>query len=510
MIIVNDQRLILGPPGCGKTTRLLNEMERAMAEGTAPSRIGYFSFTRKATNEARDRACQRFGFTPADLPHCRTVHSAVFAALGLTTSDVLGGQHLVEIGTMIGTSFTGKGKMDESTGMVIGGGAGEQHLFIDSLARARRVSLREQWEEDDMGLDYWAVERSVKAVEKYKRANHLRDFTDMLEEYCRDGAPLDIDVAFVDEAQDLSLLQWQVLRRMLSQARTVFIGGDDDQAIYRWSGASVETFLSLGGKREILDQSWRCPQAVHQFANKIAGRIKHRFDKPWRPKEGERGEVLMRPTLEGIDFNQSEGTTLLLARNTYLLGAFTEELRKQGVAYLSAHGTASVPHAIGRAVHAYEAMRNGRTAQGRDVRAIYDCLRVGVGVQRGFKGGSKIEDKREYTMDDLREKHGLLAAGVWYDALDGISLQDRLYYRSVLRNGGSLLHRPRLTINTIHGVKGGEADTVVVLPDMALKTYQGYERAPDDEHRVAYVAASRARRRLIILGGRGRQAYPYP
>ena len=49
-----------GPPGTGKTTTLLNKVDELLAGGMSPTDIGYFSFTRKAAHEARDRAVARF------------------------------------------------------------------------------------------------------------------------------------------------------------------------------------------------------------------------------------------------------------------------------------------------------------------------------------------------------------------------------------------------------------------------------------------------------------------
>ena len=53
-----------GPPGTGKTTTLLNQVDSLLASGMAPNSIGYFAFTRKAAHEARDRAASRFGLDP--------------------------------------------------------------------------------------------------------------------------------------------------------------------------------------------------------------------------------------------------------------------------------------------------------------------------------------------------------------------------------------------------------------------------------------------------------------
>ena len=61
-------RIVLGPPGTGKTTKLLSLVEQYLSSGVAPDRIGYFAFTRRAAQEAIDRACSKFQFSKKDLP----------------------------------------------------------------------------------------------------------------------------------------------------------------------------------------------------------------------------------------------------------------------------------------------------------------------------------------------------------------------------------------------------------------------------------------------------------
>ena len=65
--------IVLGPPGTGKTTTLLNLLEDYLKK-TDPNRIGYFAFTQKAANEARERAMERFNLSEDDLPYFRTLH----------------------------------------------------------------------------------------------------------------------------------------------------------------------------------------------------------------------------------------------------------------------------------------------------------------------------------------------------------------------------------------------------------------------------------------------------
>ncbi len=73
---------IIGPPGTGKTETLIRRVEAELGAGVLPERLGYFSLTRAAAQEARRRAMDAFPELDRDsFIHFRTLHSEAFQQL---------------------------------------------------------------------------------------------------------------------------------------------------------------------------------------------------------------------------------------------------------------------------------------------------------------------------------------------------------------------------------------------------------------------------------------------
>lgn len=495
-----DQKIVLGAPGCGKTTRLLAILEDEMNNGVSPTRVAYVSFTRKAVREAQDRAAAKFGFSYQDMPFYKTVHSLCFQQLGASKRDVVGSAHLEEIAKLLGIQFTGAFDED-GTGMPTGGSEGDQFLFLDNLARAREESLATVYhEQDNPPFSWFQVKQFADTLHAYKKDTGLMDFTDMLSQYVAQGVPLDVDVAVIDEAQDLSRLQWRVLQKAFQNVKRVYVAGDDDQAIYTWSGADVETFLALDGTREVLKQSYRLPSLIHTLSQTLITGVSNRFNKVFLPR-ADMGNIQRHAYPDMVDLT-GEGSWLFLARNVYQTAAYERYLRSAGETFITKYGQSSVKRASYLAIRTWERLRKGEPQSGMDIKQMYDYLRVGHCLKRGAKAGLSLRDEEYYTAHQLEQDSGLQQAHLpWHEALMGISLNEREYYLSVLRRHGAkaLSTPPRMHVSTIHGAKGGEADNVVLLTDMAKKSYDGYRQQADPETRVFYVGVTRTKRALHII-----------
>mgnify|MGYP003675283354 FL=1 len=486
-------KIIIGPPGTGKTTRLLSLVEEELEKGTSSKDIGYFAFTNRATDEAKSRANTKFNLENDALPYFRTLHSLAFQQLGMSRSQVFNEEQRKEFGNLMGLELTGKSAFEE--GSFAYSKKGDQILGIIEVARVRGISTRQQWSQDNPDIGWYEVERVERGLSEFKKARNLYDFTDMLSLFLSEDVAPSLQTIFIDEAQDLSYLQWQVVSRLEKLCKNVYIAGDDDQAIFRWAGADVSNFLELEGQLTVLDQSYRVPRHAHYLASSLIKRVARRRPKFWKPLPQE-GGLLWHSSLEHIDM--SKGEWLLLARNNYLLNQAENQCRLEGFFY-QRNNKKGVTDTLLDAIVGWEALRKGESVTVAQVKKVYRYMTAGRGVMKAHQNLKTLFDESLLSMQNLLASHGLLTTAIWHEAFDKVSDKEKQYLIACLRRGEKLTKQPRINISTVHGAKGSEADNVVVLTDIGQKSWLQMQNDPDDEIRVFYVALTRVKKNLHIV-----------
>lgn len=493
--------VILGPPGTGKTTALLNLVDEALSSGIRPEKIGFISFTKKSVTEARDRVAARFSKPMEQFRYFKTIHSLAFGQLGMSPQEVMQRNHYLELGESLGIEIRGYQTIDQEMYELA---TGDQMVFLESLSRLCREKPRDTYNRMNPDFSWEEFDLFIRSFLKYKSRMLLHDFTDMLEKFLENGVKPSLDLLFVDEAQDLCLLQWQIVEQVAKKSGRVYVAGDDDQAIFRWSGADVDYFINLARDNEsrVLSQSYRLTKAVYKQAVQISSNIKSRTDKRFKPLK-EDGAVEYATSLEDVDL--SEGSWLILFRNGYMEKAVLSYLRSCGYSY---EGRFEKPRESDtlQAAQSWEKLRTGKAISAEEAKIMLRFAHHNQPKTRILLY-SKRDSREPVLPEELYEATGLSGDKIWHEALDKMPVEDKVYYIAARKRGETLVGKPRIKTSTIHGVKGGEEENVVIFTDVSLRTYKGMMNNPDDEARVFYVGVTRARKKLVIIEPQTRQYF---
>ena len=482
-------RKIYGPPGTGKTTKLIDYVKTFYKLGTPLDKIGYFAFTTKAANEAIDRMLDAYKHLQRkDLKHFRTLHSLAFNRLGMKKSEVMQDEHYEDIGRKLGIEVTVYSNGQETTGFV---DSNSEYFNLINAARIKEVSIEDEY---NTGMYSYELEKNLLYIlegelNNYKDSFKLYDFTDMIEKFNVAKLCPKYDVVFVDEAQDLSPIQWKMVDILRENSKYVILAGDDDQAIYGWAGADVLKFIATQAKKDIiLPQSYRVPRSVQDIANKILDRIPEdrRVKKNWSPRD-KQGMVDYITTVD--DAPLYKGNWLVLARTNDRLEKLKPLLKDMGI-YFQFKGRKSFTAFLFRSILNYTRWQN------KDDKLSLSELKD-VLVCTGLNLNPYPTEERLY---DLKE-FGFSNTQRWYDVFK-INPDECLYIREMLRQEEELNKDARVQLSTIHSAKGGQADNVLLILDNTKTIREATEKSDDkhdEEHRVWYVGVTRTKQNLYIM-----------
>ena len=477
------KRLIIGPPGTGKT-RTLSEMCATAAKKHGPENVRVLSITKAAAKEAASRV---------DLPDSNvgTVHSCCFHDMGKK-----------KVATTMLPAFNEEYGYNLTQASVETGGeppSGDDATFSRISVNRARMVPRDKW-------DQMAQELFIKWSD-FKFQTESWDFSDMIETALsrRSSAPGNPKVIFFDEAQDASKLEFELLKEWAKHADDVIAFGDDLQAIFEWRGGSVPDFLSFGDEITTLKKSWRLPSEIVRYARTIEDRVKVKHAREFLPRcEG--GEVIRcgGSLRFGNWTDQISGVTMALAATNVQVHQIIKELQRHEIPYHNPWRKANGywnPLASGgekkrMPVDRIDAYLNPPW-KWQDLRLWADCLTcLKRGAKKAFKerkGVANLTDVRELFQEGSLNKLLSLEIDVWSSLLDKKTRTKSMLYAINMEKAGKR-NDPRVIVGTMHSLKGSEADTVIAFPDISR-----HSRSNDDDIlRLMYVASTRSKERLAL------------
>jgi superfamily I DNA/RNA helicase len=462
---------IYGPPGTGKTEKLIRRAMAYIRIGTPINSIGYFAFTRKAAHEARDRMLSKNPqYKKKELRYFQTLHSLAFHTLGLREENVMQDYHYNDLGKILSIRVNAKKDADASPYL----SCDNEYFQIILKAKEKGISV---WDEYCTGEHSSNVEPDLlKHIEvnynQYKVNNNLIDFADMIKKFLsKPELCPSFNTVFIDEAQDLSPIQWDMYDLLKNNSKNVYLAGDDDQAIYGWAGADVDRFIKEPAEEKVLSKSRRIPIAVQEISEVITERIQGlRATKNYLPRN-EQGLCSKINSLENVDLYN--GKWLILTRTISRAKEICDLLKVKGLYHENKH------------------------------RKSYDTklYKAIINHSKWLKG----EDIPDTALEDIKEYMGereLKKDLKWYECFDTASADEKIYIRLMLSNGEKLSNEARIKVSTIHAAKGGECENVILVLDNAKKIREATAHSiikRDEEHRVWYVGCTRAKRNLYLM-----------
>ena len=464
-----------GPPGTGKTHKLISRAKAYIRIGTPLDKIGYFAFTKKAAKVARDRM-------PVDsdkLYYFRTIHSFAYDQLDLDDTMVMQPKDYVDIGKKLNIKIKYYDKYNKEEIFYLN----IESPYFKMVGRAmnRCTTVEEELDRNEHNkkeIKPWILKDLDKNLKAYKDTMEKLDFNDMIEKLLEKDLPK-FKVIFIDEAQDLSPLQWKLFDKLKEYADDIYLAGDDDQAIFAWAGADVDRFIQEPGKEKVLKYSKRISRAVQEQSELPLEKIRGlRKEKIYYPRDFE-GESFRVNNLDQL--NLLEGKYLILTRTISRLVDMTKELRKRNLYYQTNKGK-SFTVRLYNAIVNYNSWQRGKVLEEKESKDVEEYI------------GLPMKDWKS----DLD----------WFDAFEKAKIEDRNYIKEMLNNGENLDAEARIQLSTIHAAKGGEEDNVILCLDLGRKIKQAVKKSDsknDEEHRVWYVGSTRARNNLYMLKAKTRR-----
>jgi DNA helicase-2/ATP-dependent DNA helicase PcrA len=276
--------LVVAGAGTGKTRTLVSRLARLLDDGVAPERILLVTFSRRAAAELIRRAGQLADPARARRVEAGTFHSVAHhvlrrcgAALGLgdgfSVLDRADARDLIGlVRTPVAAACSKRFPRTETVAAVYG------RVVASQVPLEETVKREFPWCSE-------AVEGLGEIFTGYterKRAQRLLDFDDLLL-YWR-AAVTDAslgpvlagayDHVLVDEYQDTSILQSDILRALRSRDARITVVGDDAQAIYSFRAATVRNILDFaahfaGATAITLDHNYRSTAPILDLANAV-------------------------------------------------------------------------------------------------------------------------------------------------------------------------------------------------------------------------------------------------
>ena len=321
--------------------------------------------------------------------------------------------------------------------------------------------------------------------------------------------------------------------------------------LYTFQGATADAFLKPDlppEQKTFLEQSYRVPRAVHALAEEIAGRIKLREAKRYRPRhkpfpdddEVAEGRLIRSDdnfycpenmVADAVEKVSAGESALIMTSCAYMLDAVRRELKNAGMPFANPfrknpawNPLAGTGNGISTAKLVADFMGKGPDDDWWTVEQFVNFagfLKVGpdsIVRNVGKKRFKLLKQALEHGAPGLHTVRDVAGHVLTKNGLERALARDLEWLRDHLtktraaksafpiriveqRGTSALTDPPKLWIGTIHSYKGEQADHVYLFPDISYAAREEAAERPhgeDDLHRLFYVGVTRAFKTLTV------------
>jgi DNA helicase-2/ATP-dependent DNA helicase PcrA len=296
----------------------------------------------------------------------------------------------------------------------------------------------------------------------------------------------DYDYIFVDEAQDLSAVQRELLMKCQRMGTRYAFFGDENQSIYNFAGADIESFRKLKNIPNTislpLSISYRCAENIVKFAQNYVPTIESNGD-------GRKGEVVHHGKLEDI----LDGDMVLCRNNAPLVRLYTDFIKIGRKCFIRGKD-------IGvNLIHLLESVEEEELNVDLMKPGVFAKLYQSLFEMRNHEiiisgldemtvmNSSKLSNRLDmiHTLETLSED---------------INTKQELIDK--IENIFSDKKKEGIALSTIHKAKGLEANNVyIACPTLMPSKSATQDWEKEQEHNLMYVAFTRAKNKLVFLDG---------
>lgn len=511
----------LGGPGTGKTYQLVQTV-KALQTNIAPSEMIVCTFRKNAAEDL----INELELDKEETRYMGTIHSVCYRILGYP--DLIESKDLEMFCCL--TGLTPPKSFNFSWVDTDNEPKGKQADFFNlygwmknTLTPIDKISLYPQIKH--IKIPFELIKSLIIKYEDYKKEIGKIDFTDMISGVFENQlTPIGAKALIVDEFQDLTPAQFEVFRIWATAVDVVVIAGDPNQTIYPFWGATSQYFKEYEGEEKILPVTYRVPIPVWNTAKHLLKSNRVSVPDVVSDKPG---------TLDNINYKQAEQIiskydkdTFHLVRSNYQGVPIAYQLAEAGIIYIGNINPWTDNELI--LLNAIIKLRNTDILTKKELLSILSSF---PDKYFKFKTTKKaliesIEDdtKLLYSPPEQRRifhtQQTIDASLTFYDvikSLDPTAYMIRIGKLQKLKISKALQrynHRVKIDfhtvrIDTIHGSKGLEADTVFLHTGTTPKIKKSMQtlHGRQDEARVFFVGMTRAAQTLFVVKDKGNNNY---